>query len=196
MAKCDDIRGMLYDHAEGETGPADALMIARHLPSCTACRILLARECRLAEFLERDLPDLPVGEDFVEAVMSRLPDEPPRPTPGRKRRGLKLAGLAVLGLAPALVLSRAGGTAMGLPPLPSLPIPGPETADGVLLGLQALMRLAAVALNALGSVPPFLQSLPTTGQLALSVVLAGGAAVLAGSALIALAAAGTLLRRA
>jgi hypothetical protein len=126
--------------------------------------------------------------------MSRLPDDPPRPS--RTRRGLKLAGLAVLGLAPALALSRAGVTATGLPALPSLPIAGPETADGVLLGLQAVLRLAAVALNALGSVPPFLHSLPTTGQLALSAVLAGGAAMLAGSALIALAAAGTLLRRA
>jgi len=193
MAICDDIRGRLYSHAEGETGPADALMIARHLPTCTACRILLARERRLAEFLESDLPDLPVGEEFVEAVMSRLPDDPPR---RRMRRGLKLAGLALLGFAPALGLTRLGDAAAGLSPLPSLPTPGPESADGALLGLQAAMQLAAVALNALGSVPQMLHSVPTPGQLALGLVLTGGCAVLATSTLIALAAAGTLLRRA
>ena len=64
---------------------------ARHLPDCTACRILLAREKRLAAMLADGLVDpLPVGDDFLQGVMNQLPREPvqPRRRPGRR---LKLA---------------------------------------------------------------------------------------------------------
>jgi predicted anti-sigma-YlaC factor YlaD len=59
------------------------MRVARHLSDCTACRIVLAREHRLAEMLEEKLDDpLQLGEDFVQAVMARLPQEPPPPPPG------------------------------------------------------------------------------------------------------------------
>jgi anti-sigma factor RsiW len=93
MSCCETIRPLLSRHAEGELAPDEAIEVARHVPDCTACRILLARERRLAEMLATDLEDLPVGEDFVVAVMETLPKGPP-PSRRRRRRGLELASLA------------------------------------------------------------------------------------------------------
>jgi len=73
-----------------ELEPGEAFGLAAHLADCTACKIVLARRRRLAEMLERELPDIPVDEDFVRTVMDTLPDGPP---PRRKRRGIKLAVL-------------------------------------------------------------------------------------------------------
>ncbi len=114
MKDCQELRTILFRIAEGEGSPDEAMRCARHLPDCTACRILLARERRLAEMLEDRLTDpLSVGEEFVESVMAKLPSEPP-PTPRRgqreqreqrrrrgRRRSIKLAGFAaILGLLP------------------------------------------------------------------------------------------------
>ncbi len=102
MNDCRELRTILFRIAEGEGSPDEAMRCARHLPDCTACRILLARERRLAEMLEDRLTDpLSVGEDFVESVMAKLPSEPPRPTRPGRRRAFKLAGFAaVLGILP------------------------------------------------------------------------------------------------
>ena len=72
MRDCERILPVISRLAEGEASPQEALDGARHLPVCTACRILLARERRLAMLIEADLPDLPVGEGFVAAVMAKL----------------------------------------------------------------------------------------------------------------------------
>ena len=57
MSRCEEIRPLLYRVAEGETDPDEAMRTARHLSDCTSCRILLARERRLARMLEEDLMD-------------------------------------------------------------------------------------------------------------------------------------------
>lgn len=88
MRHCDALVPLLSRVAEGEANPDEAMRAARHLSDCTACRIILARERRLAAILEDGLEDsVPVGEDFVRAVMDNLPAEPPKP----ERRALKLA---------------------------------------------------------------------------------------------------------
>ena len=84
MKGCEPIRRVLFRIADGEATPDEAIGVARHLPDCTACRILLARERRLRKMLEHDLEDFPVGEDFVQSVMATLPQDPP-PQPGRSR---------------------------------------------------------------------------------------------------------------
>jgi len=89
MHSCETIRLLLFRVAHGEAAPEEAMQVARHLPDCTACRILLARERRLAEVLAMDPEELPVGEEFVEAVMATLPKGPP-PRGGKKTRGLRL----------------------------------------------------------------------------------------------------------
>ena len=88
MRSCEDIRPLLCRSVDYEVEPTEAIELAAHLGDCTACKIVLARRRRLAEMLERDLPDIPVDEDFVRTVMDTLPDGPP---PRRARRGIKLA---------------------------------------------------------------------------------------------------------
>ena len=96
MSRCEEIRPLLFRVEESEATPEQAMRVARHLSDCTACRILQARERRLARMLAQELEDVPVGEDFVRSVMSTLPSGPP-PRRGTKttKRGLKLAGLLV-----------------------------------------------------------------------------------------------------
>ena len=66
MSHCDAFAPLLSGVAEGESSPDEAMRTARHLSYCTACRITLARERRLAAILENGLEDsLQVGEDFV-----------------------------------------------------------------------------------------------------------------------------------
>lgn len=116
MPTCDQIRPLLYRIAEQEADPGEAIEVARHLPRCTACKILLARERRLALLLEREWIDLAVDETFVRTVMDTLPKSPPRrAAPIRVLRGLKLACLAGL-----LFLC---GTSAG--PSPTAPLDSP-----------------------------------------------------------------------
>ena len=44
MAACKPIRPSLYRIIDGEAEPAEAMRVARHLSTCTTCRILLARK--------------------------------------------------------------------------------------------------------------------------------------------------------
>lgn len=135
MDPCRSIEPILAGYADGEATPDDALRVARHLPDCTACRIRLARERRLAEWLEQDLVDLPVSEDFVDAVMRRLPAEPP----ARRRRRLELATLGGLALAcVGAALAGLGGdvaapVAAGgfVPPLEAGPAAAPLLAEAL-----------------------------------------------------------------
>lgn len=145
MGTCERLRASVSRAADGEAGPDEAIRVARHVADCTSCRIVLARDRRLAEILERDLSDrLAVGEDFVRAVMATLPSGPP---PRRKKgwRLLKLASLAALSLALPL-----GGYRLrffqGSAVASSLPSPDllawPSFADGVLDDLSRLVLRA------------------------------------------------------
>jgi hypothetical protein len=139
--------------ADGEALPQEALIIGQHLPSCTACRILLFRERRLKELLERELPDrLPVGEEFVDAVMAALPQDPPPRTPQRSRRlrGIRLASWAGAALLLPLGAVSRGRLPQATPALPTWP-PGDLSLVDATAG--AVNRLAAVALKGLPSAP-------------------------------------------
>lgn len=122
MARCGSIRPMLHRAIEGEVSPLESLRLGRHLPSCTSCRILLARENRLAEMLDRIEDSLAVDGDFTQRVMAALPAGPPESGSARsKRRGLGIVALAGIGMLGAAGLSRLSATGSADGPLPGLP---------------------------------------------------------------------------
>jgi hypothetical protein len=126
-----------------------------HLADCTAWRILLARERRLAAMLEEGLADpLQVGEDFVRAVMDTLPHGPPPPARRKKckSRTLKLASLAGwIGLAPLVAAAQEAGR-LSSGAVWRL-IPGLETplANGTTESVQRLGGLLVLALDRLAA---------------------------------------------
>jgi predicted anti-sigma-YlaC factor YlaD len=145
MSRCREIRPCLYRSSEGEATPDEAMRIARHLSDCTACRILLAREVRLASMLELGLTDrVPVGEEFLRSVMDALPSGPP-PRSKPKRVGLKLASLALFAALPSLGSIEGVGRPLdfGVPVPPAL-----DLADPRFEGLADVGRLVAVAVDA------------------------------------------------
>ena len=115
MASCRALRPILFRVAEGDASPDEALAAARHLPTCTACRIVLARERRLAGLLE-GLPDaVAVGDEFVGSVMEALPEGPPPVVSRRRtRRGLRVVGSAGVVAALALLTARLAPAGSGL----------------------------------------------------------------------------------
>jgi anti-sigma factor RsiW len=99
VSACRRARPFIVPSVEGELAPKAALRLARHVEACTACRILLARERRLAQVLDGLDDVVPVDASFFDAVMASLPDrpQPSGTTPSRRerlRRGLRLAGLS------------------------------------------------------------------------------------------------------
>jgi anti-sigma factor RsiW len=170
---CKSLAPLLYRVAEGEAAPDEAMRTARHLSDCTACRILLARERRLAAMLEEGLDDpLQVGEDFVQAVMATLPQGPP-PAPShkhktarRKRRMLRLASLAgLIGVVPLVATARGTGDlpetlAWSLGPVLEAPL-----ADGLADGALRLGGLVVLVLDRLTS------GFPLPGDIGLAGVL-------------------------
>jgi len=130
LKDCLELRPVLSRVAEGEACPEEALAAARHLEDCTACRIVLARERRLAQMLERELDDgVAVGEDFLREVMERLPEGPPPRRERRNRRGLTvamLAGLSALTAGAAAAWPASQGAGGGSLLAASLPL-GAET---------------------------------------------------------------------
>jgi len=188
---CNSLAPLLYRVAEGEAAPDEAMRSARHLSDCTACRILLARERRLAAMLEEGLDDpLQVGEEFVQAVMATLPQGPP-PAPTRKsesarrKRGmLKLAGLAgLIGIVPLLAAARGTGDlpqalAWSLRPVLEAPL-----ADGLADGALRLGGLVVLVLDRLASGFPLPADIGFGGVLsvlALALAAVAGAASTAG----------------
>jgi len=97
LSGCERARPLLVRSVEGELAPRAALRLARHVEACTACRILLARERRLAQVLDGLDDVVPVDASFFDSVMASLPERPAAsPVPTRRerlRRGLRLAGL-------------------------------------------------------------------------------------------------------
>jgi len=190
MTRCDKIRPLLHCVADGEAAPREALAVARHISDCTACRIRLARERRLAEVLDEGLADLPVDERFVDAVMARLPREPrPVRSRRRRRRGLRLAGLFGLIALPALALGRLLAMAGPGAVEPRIPVLGPETAEGVLGRLTGLVQVLALALDTVSAhLPRLLGTPPGPHELIAAVAVVVVVSLAAGSALLALAA--------
>ena len=177
MADCERIRPLLFPYIEREAAPAEAMLVAEHLASCTACKILIARKRRLARMLESGLEDrIPVGEEFVRSVMATLPEGPPpvarKP---RDKRGLRLAGtLAILlGLAPAVAGRLPAAAADGL----GLGLPGLGTEGGVLETALELLRGTAVAIAArlAGTSPDLALSIPSLAPAVFPVAVALGA---------------------
>ena len=179
MSTCDRIRPLLYRIAEQEAEPAEAIEAARHIPRCTACKILLARERRLAQLLEREWIDLAVDDTFVRTVMETLPSSAPRrAAPIRVLRGLKLAFLAGL-----LLLGGASATPPGTAPidaprfiLPTLDLDASGAAPSPALVAAAIaVRAVAAAVPAAFTEPFVVQaSLILAAGLALVLALAGG----------------------
>ncbi|ANM31951.1 hypothetical protein ABI59_23885 [Acidobacteria bacterium Mor1] len=190
MSECCDIQPLLSRLAESEADPSEAMRVARHLEGCTACRILLARERRLGDFLENGLQDsISVDEDFCRSVMARLPETAPeKPSKKARRRGLKLAML--------------GGVALMLSPVPAASLPrigaaldlsapmGLDSKQALQPGFEALTGLGALALEALRGGPTFDPTPFVAGALPLiaGVVMSLALGVFGGSTLAALAA--------
>ena len=83
---CERFRPLLSRFAEGEADPAEALGLAGHLASCTACKILLARERRLHAALDGLHDPVAVDEEFSRLVMAALPAGPPPAAASRPKR--------------------------------------------------------------------------------------------------------------
>ncbi|HEX4825019.1 MAG TPA: zf-HC2 domain-containing protein [Candidatus Polarisedimenticolaceae bacterium] len=182
MSRCRSHRSLIVASLEGEIAPADALRLARHLHACTACRIVMARESRLAGALD-DLGDpVEVDERVFQAVMAALPDRAPWPSPLARnvRRGLKIAGSA------SVVVGAAALAARLLPSLrfdlatPSLPRFTPEETDGWLSLFGSAAQWVRVTAQSLAWVSaPETFSARTVGVLSLEAALLGAAAFLA-----------------
>lgn len=189
MTACERIRPLLYRLSEGELAPEEALRLARHVPDCTACRILLARERHLATVLEQGLEDrLAPGEEFVSSVMARLPERVP-PARQRRRRNLRLAVLAVLG-AGAAAASSAGLPELDLPlrlPVPAAPPAGGDL-PALLEGLAGAGAAAASLLEAVAHHLPSLPELASPATLAFAVAAPPALALALASALLAVTA--------
>jgi hypothetical protein len=170
MTNCRPIRAMLPRAAEGEISPADSLRLARHLPRCTACRILLARERRLAEMLDAIEDTLPVQSEFAARVMGALPEGPP---PARasalvraRRRGLGIAGIVGLVGVGTAILAQLARLGPGRGPLPGLPHFTLEGMDSLLEILGGLVRLVMLVVAQAGAgLEPTLPCWPGAGDL-------------------------------
>jgi hypothetical protein len=145
MKACRRFRPILFRVAEGEASPRQAFQVARHLSHCTACRIVLNRESRLAGLLESLADSIPVEDSFLASVMRSLPPEPPAGgtrSAASLRRGLKLAGLVLATggflAAAARVVNLAPGTHFALG-IPSFELGDPEGFSGVLAGLARMV---------------------------------------------------------
>ncbi len=202
MSNCDALVPLLSRVAEGEASPDEAMRAAHHLSDCTACRITLARERRLAAILEDGLEDsLPVGEDFVRAVMDNLPAEPPKPERStlRKRRSLKLACLVgLLSLAPLFGVTGGGGGASSGSLTWNLATDLREPASySAIEAAQRFGGLLLLAVNDLSVTPRMLgQMFPSVAVLALMLVLMALGTLGLGASLLALATGGLLKSRA
>jgi predicted anti-sigma-YlaC factor YlaD len=170
---CERLRPLLYQVAEGEAGPEEALAMARHLAHCTACRIVLAREHRLLAMLDLGLDDvLPIDDEFAPAVMARIP-EARRRRHGSKLRVLKLAGLAAWIVAVSFAASHVDFT---VPRNVRTAVPrwaaGSDTAGpGALDGIGAALRVAVDVLRASSAAALPAQSVPIAGTAALLLLI-------------------------
>jgi len=184
MSSCRSVQAWIVRSVDGDLDPVEALRLARHLSTCTACRIVQAKETRLAEILVDD-DAFAVDESFFQAVMESLPERPVKPAAdvsrrARWRRGLRLASLA------SLATLATGVAARFLPSLrmdvatPAMPRFTPDDTDGwisVIGSAAQWIRMTAQSVAWAGSSSSL--SPWTLGALSLGAVLAGAAALLA-----------------
>ena len=184
MKSCARIRPWITRSVDADLEPAEALRLAKHLGTCTSCRIVLARETRLAEILDGVDDPFPVDESCFENVMASLPERPlPAAAVSRKarwRRGLRLAAWGSIATLGAGLASRI------LPSLrldvatPAMPRFTPDEADGLisLLGSAAQwIRMTAQSMAWAGSSSSL--SAWTIGAMSLSAAVAGALTLLA-----------------
>jgi hypothetical protein len=150
MASCEAVRPLIFKVSEQEASPREAMRVAHHLAACTGCKILLARERRLARMLEVDLLDIPVSDDFFNTVMASLPKDPPpaqaKEEKKKHRHGLRLAGLAGL-IGAGTLLAMKAVIFQGRPDLLSrLYSTEMDPAPGLLEALIDIIRMAGFGL--------------------------------------------------
>lgn len=183
MSVCQDLRFTLSRMAEGEAAPDESLRLARHVPDCTACRILLARERRLAQMLEALDDRIPVENAFLEGVMRSLPPGPPPRR--RSRHGLKLAGIGAGLVAAGACLGRF--LAWQPERLVSFPRLAAPRAEDLLEAVATMSRFVWMTLDrASERTLPDLLSLHLHARVALATFLPACAALLLLSTLLAL----------
>lgn len=184
MIGCRRLLPLIVRSVDFDLEPDEALRLARHLATCTACRIVSARESRLAEMLDGAYDAILVDESFFGAVMASLPDRPVRPgvavsRKDRWHRGLRLAAWG------AIAALGAGLAARALPSLsldvaaPAMPRFTPDDADGLisLIG-SAAQWIRMTAQSCAFSGPPGVWGAWTIGALSISAALAGVATLL------------------
>lgn len=185
MSACRRTRAWIVRSVDGDLTPAEALKLAGHVATCTACRILQAREARLAHMLDGVDDALAVDESFFAAVMASLPERAVAPSAdvsrrARWRRGLRLASIGSLtalgvGLAARILPSVRMDVAT-----PAMPRFTPEDPDGwiSLIGTAAQwikMTAQSVAwTGASSTLSPW-----TVGALSLGAALAAAAGLIA-----------------
>ncbi len=128
--KCDVVLGLLIDYVDGLLRPRRAAKVQAHLLRCPRCRDEEA-QARHALVALSTLPDLPVPEDALERLETRLAFLPPpaeRPRAGRIRAFLLpyAAGLATA----AAVLLFVNPFPKVAPPAVEPMAPAPVTAAG------------------------------------------------------------------
>ena len=184
MKRCRGVRAWIVRSIDGDLNPVEALRLAAHLGKCTACRIVLARESRLAAILDGAEDGVAVDESFFNAVMASLPDLPVRPAvelsrKTRFRRGLRLATWASIATLGAGVAGRV------LPSLrldmsaPAMPRFTPDDTDGLIsiIGSAAQwIRMTAQSVTWAGSSGAW--GVWTVGALSLSAALIAGLTLL------------------
>jgi len=184
MNRCRRMQPWIVRSVDGDLHPNEALGLAKHLATCTACRIVLARESRLSEILDGADDGFGVDENFFGAVMASLPDRPVRPgvevaRKTRWRRGLRLASWASVGALGTSLAARALSSLHLDMSAPAMPRFFPEDADGLisLLGSAAQwIRMTAQSVSWAGSSGAW--GVFTIGALSLSAALAGLATLL------------------
>ncbi len=184
-ASCEAIRGELARHVDGECDPRTSYEIARHLPECTVCRIVLARERRLREALDVLPVDAAENARIVDRVMDALGDKAPprsRVVDRGARRGLRLASLlgafAWLGLPASRAIGTAGLDGAGFRVAP----PSPDAAGDLLGTLAQAIPMISTALEAWSSLPLTLPALPGISLESVAAASFAAAAALAATA--------------
>lgn len=193
MSRCRRTQPLIARSLEGDLAPAEALRLARHLEACTACRIVSARQARLARMLD-DLHDpVDVDETFFATVMASLPDRPALPSVevasrSRWRRGLKLASFAFLTTLGFGIASRIAPSVRLDLAAPSMPRFSPEETGGWLSFFGSAAQWIRVTAQSLAWTGPTEALGPRMlGVLSLEAALLGAAVLLAVSGALALA---------
>jgi hypothetical protein len=196
MSLCRRERAWIVRSVDGDLTPSEALRLARHVATCTACRIVSARESRLSQILDGVDDAVPVDESFFRAVMASLPELPPAPPASVSRRARWRRGLRLASVGSILAFS-AGLAARFLPSLrmdvatPAMPRFTPDDTDGwisLLSSAAQWIRMTAQSVAWAGSSAAF--GPWTIGVLSLGAALAGAAMLIAVSGALAWASRG------